>query len=140
MLRRYLYVSVSTLPKSHALQTVEAIVTAARVRNTACGVTGSLIFSGNRFAQYLEGPEEALEVIVANILADERHCRITTLLNELAEKRLHPDWFMSYAAPSIYIDRHISPLIEADIQSPLTEGKIRRLLYLIMSFAGNTRI
>jgi hypothetical protein len=75
------------------------IIAVATQRNAELGVTGLLCFSGEHFAQLLEGPAAALETLMTAIRADERH----TMLREWSAqeapgaRRLFPRWAMGYS-------------------------------------------
>ena len=76
-----------------------AILAVATRRNAELGVTGLLCFSGEHFAQILEGPSAALETLMTAIRADSRH----QLLREWQPqpipdgRRLFPGWAMGYS-------------------------------------------
>jgi len=44
--------------------TVASIVARARVRNGELGITGLLVFDGQRFCQHIEGPPGALQTLM----------------------------------------------------------------------------
>ena len=63
--------------------------------NQKIGVTGVLMVSGNLFFQVIEGPEQKVDMLYENILADDRHTRILKLADERdVKERLFPDWAM----------------------------------------------
>lgn len=55
------------------------IVRTARRTNAAQQVTGVLVFDGQRFCQYLEGPHAAVAALVDRIRHDPRHTDFTLL-------------------------------------------------------------
>jgi methanogenic corrinoid protein MtbC1 len=71
---------------------LDALVAAARVRNSSLGVTGMLLYDKGRFLQTLEGPVEGLDQIWASIQRDERHSQITVLTQHLVGARLFSGW------------------------------------------------
>ncbi len=75
--------------------TVDAIIATARRCNPVHGVTGMLVFGSGIFFQWLEGPREAVQRLMALIQRDPRHQRVV-LLNETEEsrERLFPSWDM----------------------------------------------
>lgn len=73
---------------------LEAILAVAQSRNVRDGVTGLLLYDGDCFLQYLEGPSEAVGVIYDGISADERHHDVVTLVDEPADERCFADWSM----------------------------------------------
>lgn len=111
MLRSLLYVSVSQLPGPNCFEVVDAMVERARHNNERLGLTGALIFTGTRFAQYLEGQPDRVEKLVETIASDNRHREITILFDHLCPTRLFRDWSLTYSGGSLYVDRHIKALI-----------------------------
>ncbi len=96
-LRHIFYVSRSL---ATPLQ-VEAILARARDVNPTRRLTGSLLFTGGHFAQWLEGPADGLHETMAAIVADPRHEAVKTLLEGALPLRRFADWDMAYAeAPS----------------------------------------
>ncbi len=63
-------------------------------------ITGLLVYGGGMFLQWLEGPRQAVEALMAVIRNDPRHETIVRLqvLDGLKE-RLYPSWSMQNVAP-----------------------------------------
>ena len=94
-LARLLYVS-DLAPGTRAGE-VSRIVASSRRRNTADGLTGLLIFDGDRFCQYVEGTPTALEALRGRLDADVRHMRMETLIDgAFAGPRRFSDWRLGY--------------------------------------------
>lgn len=64
--------------------------------NFAHGVTGLLLFDGNRFIQALEGERDAVDNVMRRIVADRRHDSIVFLSDGLVETRQFGNWSMDY--------------------------------------------
>lgn len=78
---------------------VSDIIATARSFNAAHGITGILIFDGDRFCQFIEGPPTEIDGLVERLQADPRHVEFTALIRDaLAHERLYPYWSMAYAA------------------------------------------
>lgn len=75
---------------------VERILSAARLHNRRSGVTGLLLFNGQRFLQLLEGPADAVEATFARIERDPRHRGVTLLSRREAEFRTFSNWSMTF--------------------------------------------
>jgi hypothetical protein len=71
-LARLLY--VSALAPGVPVTEVSRIVSAARQRNADDAITGLLVFDGDTFCQYVEGPPEAVEALLQRLHADPRGC------------------------------------------------------------------
>ena len=74
---------------------LKRILDAAHSNNSAAGVTGALLFSGQHFAQVLEGPQAAINERYRRISQDTRHNNVTPLLYEPAGERQFADWSMA---------------------------------------------
>ncbi|AVP58056.1 BLUF domain-containing protein [Pulveribacter suum] len=88
----------STLAGGHGATCVGAIIKAARAFNATHGITGVLLFDGERFCQYIEGAPGALDTLVRRIRRDARHKDVVTLLHEpLYGGRRYPSWSMAFS-------------------------------------------
>ena len=76
---------------------VTDIVRTARHFNEEHGITGILIFDGQQFCQYLEGPARTMDDLVDRIATDPRHVMFTALYqaSDLPARRF-TDWSMAY--------------------------------------------
>ena len=74
------------------------LLTFARNRNAALGVTGLLLFQDRHFLQVLEGEVETVRSLFKRICADTRHGKIAVLFEELVSERQYPDWSMGFQA------------------------------------------
>lgn len=87
-----LYLSeATTRPRA---ETVDAIVATARRVNPTLGLTGLLLWSDVRFAQILEGPDDALDLMYARLERDERHRDLVLLGRWSIVERLFSEWSM----------------------------------------------
>lgn len=88
------YTSENTVPANKLDECIEAIVKTAKRENPKHGITGALFFHDNRFLQVIEGKEEELRQLMANIENDERHNAIEYLVDMKVESRGFHDWNM----------------------------------------------
>jgi hypothetical protein len=109
-MKSLLYISRATERASEA--EVAKIIAAAQQRNRDVDLTGAIIFTGERFAQFLEGPPDALDAVMSSIARDDRHRDIKLLHVGRQSVRRFPDWEMAYCGPSSFVDRHIRPLFQ----------------------------
>lgn len=112
MISTLLYVSQSTLLLPADRQ-IAQIVAISRERNAADGITGALLFSEVHFAQFIEGPPDAVSALLSRLQRDDRHMNITVVSRETAEGRLFPCWSLAYSGPSFLVEEHIEPLFSA---------------------------
>lgn len=92
----FLYSSV--LNPAHPASCVASIVRRARDANARQQLTGLLVFDGQRFCQYLEGPRRALDPMLERIQADPRHHQFVLQQHgPLPAARMFQDWAIAYA-------------------------------------------
>lgn len=77
---------------------VKAILDAAARNNPQIGITGLLIWRHNQFFQLLEGPEQAIDILMRYIREDKRHSDVLVLHRKPIEKRSFGNWSMDYVA------------------------------------------
>lgn len=70
-LSNFLY--TSRLAPHFPLTGVAQIVKQARELNAIRGITGILMFDGENFSQYIEGPTDAIRALEKSLIADDRH-------------------------------------------------------------------
>ena len=91
----FIYTSALT-PRSEAA-VVATIVKQARELNAIHGITGVLIFDGERFAQYIEGPQRQIQQLALNLAEDPRHCEFQEHYCATSAQRRFDAWSMGYA-------------------------------------------
>jgi len=75
---------------------LDHIVDDAARFNRNAGVTGVLLFDGERFLQYLEGPEDGLSVAYSRVLGARSHGGIVELQRGRVGQRRLPFWPMRW--------------------------------------------
>lgn len=75
---------------------LDQIVDDAAWFNRTAGVTGVLLFDGERFLQYLEGPEDGLSVAYSRVLGASSHNGIVELQRGRVGQRRLPFWPMKW--------------------------------------------
>ena len=96
-LQQFLY--TSRVAKGLDFSIIPSILEVSRVRNRSVGISGVLVFDGERFAQWLEGPPAQVLALVARIEADPRHTDMRALFTHCrsgAERRTSR-WSAGYA-------------------------------------------
>lgn len=129
-----LYVSRSTLSPEAAPGAVQALVATSRARNPCAGLTGALLFTGEHFAQVLEGPPAAVDDLMARVARDPRHTEIITVARKRITVRRFGNWSMAYSGPSQFVSRHVTRLLE-DPRSPGQGRSAKWLKDLLWEFA-----
>lgn len=105
-----------------ATDDVSAIVAIARARNPDFGLTGALLFTGEHFAQVLEGPAAAIDQLMACVVADQRHDTIKVVARHTIVARQFGDWSMAYSGPSQFVARHVTRLLTDPTASEQTRA------------------
>lgn len=85
--------------------------------NVEHGVTGALLFTGQNFAQILEGHDQDVERLLSKIVSDPRHENVLVVDRSGVTARRFPDWGMAYMGPSQFVARHVSLLLTAPSRS-----------------------
>lgn len=111
-LHGWLYVSECRLPPSWVEATVTDIVAVSRTRNATLGVTGALLFTGRRFAQFVEGPSDGVAAVRDSIERDARHAAIRTVLAESRQDRQFDRWSLAYAGSSLFVSTRVESALD----------------------------
>lgn len=85
-----------------APQELDLLLADATAFNRMAGVTGVLMFDGQRFLQYLEGPRDGLQSVYGRVLNASRHHGVQELAVGGVGARWFPHWTMA--------NRRIEPL------------------------------
>lgn len=129
----WLYVSRSRLTPEEAAAQIDDIVAVARAGNERLRVTGTLIFTGRHFAQYIEGAPEAVAKLRAIIVKDRRHTDLVTLSEGPIAVRRFATWSLAYAGPSQFVARTVALPLD-DICLTDRRAAVRKLLRLMDEF------
>ena len=93
LLYNLVYCSVATAGVDDAA--VDRIVATAQHLNPRHGITGWLVFGSGIFFQWLEGPRDSVQRLMATLQRDTRHANVICLSEtEEPRDRLFPDWGM----------------------------------------------
>ena len=91
-----LLVYISKAKYTFSEKELEELLDKARKNNKPLGITGLLIYAGNRFLQVLEGDPVVVNDLVEKIKKDPRHSHLVVVSSELTEKRHFADWSMGF--------------------------------------------
>lgn len=75
---------------------VRQILQASRRNNTGKGITGLLLYRDGSFAQFLEGPADAVDSLYDKIERDPRHHGVIRVLRQAVTKRDFRQWSMAF--------------------------------------------
>ena len=95
---------VSTAQPDLSAQCIDALLLDARTFNARIGVTGVLLYDGQRFFQYFEGTDYATDQVMARILASQRHSAIHLLADGRHPGQQFDRWYMGFShSPATFI-------------------------------------
>ncbi|WP_267433897.1 BLUF domain-containing protein [Sphingomonas sp. GM_Shp_1] len=135
MLATWLYLSTSNLSDREQVAAIDLIVAVSRRRNVDLKVTGALIFSGSRFAQWIEGPPDNVTALRTAIERDTRHANVQTLEAGKVANRQFAGWSLAYSGQSTFVDRELQ---RVDERLPLDAGGAMRDLKLVLTEFSRT--
>ncbi|MCW7541549.1 BLUF domain-containing protein [Aquabacterium sp. A7-Y] len=93
-LQRLFY--VSRVAAGFSEPQLKLLLAQSRMRNRRGDVTGALAWSGRHFAQVLEGRRDAIETLMASIVADPRHRELKVVFTQPVQQRRYGAWTMGY--------------------------------------------
>lgn len=93
-----IYLSWAVAPFSTAQ--LQRLLTRARQRNAELAITGVLLYGNEQFMQVLEGEEDVVQELYAQIKQDPRHYNILTFANKVVAKRAFTEWTMAFQSVS----------------------------------------
>lgn len=115
---------------------VEGIVGHSRRNNLARGMTGGMFYTGNYFAQVLEGPAETVVRTLAAIRADDRHEGMRILAEGPQAVRRFAVWTMGFVVLP-FADQIILPLMAGPIDADAARNLGEMLLTVISRDQGH---
>lgn len=122
---RWVYVSETALDAGEVEAVVSDILEAAKARNLSLRITGALIHSGGRFAQYLEGSPESLLQIKQSIQRDSRHKNVTTIEWGPSRQRQFEGWSLVYGGHANFFAQILKRAeLGSDYQRPFVRDNI----------------
>ncbi|GEM_PF-297179 len=79
-----------------SIDNVDDLTRAAARFNLEAGVTGVLLYDGSRFLQYIEGPDDSINVVYDRILSARSHHELVELGRARISARFFPYWSMRW--------------------------------------------
>lgn len=80
----------------HANEKLDALIDDAARFNRDAGVSGILLFDGERFLQYMEGPQDGLSVAFSRVLGSTSHSALVEMQRVRVGQRRLPFWPMRW--------------------------------------------
>lgn len=131
---RLAYASEATFNEKPVEQGVEPnvarILMTSRKNNAKAQIVGGLYYGDGCFFQYLEGEEDAVKEVYERICRDDRHRKVTTLIEEPLPERTFTNWSMKYVPLSSdvqkFLDQHgMSSFQPLKFTRDLCEGMVQ---------------
>lgn len=111
-LTQVLYVSQARAADIHSIR---ALMRRSIENNTKLGLTGLLLYTGDHFAQLIEGPGPALSDVMWRIAQDDRHTRMRKLATKQVSVRSCREWAMKLlVAPEV--DHQVRELVNEPLR------------------------
>ncbi|MCH9672097.1 MAG: BLUF domain-containing protein [Gammaproteobacteria bacterium] len=74
---------------------IEALISAARIKNARLGITGVLVYADNLFIQVLEGQRSIVEEMLATVASDARNRDLTVFHRIHDTEQMFTHWKMA---------------------------------------------
>jgi hypothetical protein len=126
-----LYVSDSRLTWADQAAILNSIVSVSRAHNAQAAITGALMFTEANFVQFIEGPANAIEILLDKLMRDDRHVNIRILIDQPAAGRRFGRWTLAYHGPPQFIEPEI---VAATMSGDSDEAKWQ-LVDMMVAFA-----
>lgn len=123
-LRAVAYASEATSGLS--MDHVDDLARAAACFNFEAGVTGVLLYDGLRFLQYIEGPEDSINVVYSRILSARSHI-------ELGRGRVSGRFFPYWSMRLLWVDASEIRSVARSNWDGLSRGGALRQLSLVVA-------
>ncbi|MGI9175013.1 MAG: BLUF domain-containing protein [Rhodothermales bacterium] len=131
------YVYVSAAVELFSNEALVHLLRQCRENNERLSVTGLLLYKDGNFMQLLEGPEEAVDAVIARIGEDPRHRNVIPLIRRPVEERLFPTWAMGFKHMDELLETGesgVSTLLRSSLTAAEFYGKPDRAYKLLDSF------
>lgn len=126
------YISEATSCAAEVGKDLSDIVAVAKRENLKRGITGVLFYHKEKFLQVVEGREEDLRQLMANIEKDSRHRNMHVLIDTKVESRGFAQWNMD----SFHLDDDhiIDPVTFAALTLSFKESLVPRSDMLVLYY------
>lgn len=130
---RVIYVSSAIAPFSE--NQLDELLATSRRNNLATDITGLLLYKDGNFMQTLEGPDQAVQELMAKIRSDPRHHHFTTLMEGPILERSFGNWTMGFRKITRETPIEVPGYSQSDelslMSSPFLQNPLRSLALLL---------
>lgn len=115
------YTSIAVAAHDEAMRQAHEICELSGDRNALVGISSVLTLHKGRFAQVLEGPEEAVRKVLRRIIGDPRHHSLAVLSDAPLLARRYEGLAMAYYDPKAFIADQLDDILKqtADVARAL---------------------
>jgi hypothetical protein len=106
------YISTAVAAHDEAMRQLREICFRSGDRNARVGISSIATVHRGRFAQVLEGPEDAVRAVLRRILGDPRHHSLTVLADGPLVERRYSGWSMDYRDPKAFITDQLDDILK----------------------------
>lgn len=83
------------------LEELDSLLLKSRMKNSANGITGLLIYIDGDIIQILEGEKEKVQNLFNLIKLDKRHSTVISVFDQKVPKRMFENWAMGFSKQTI---------------------------------------
>lgn len=109
---------------------IDEIIAGLTESNARLGVRGAMLLTRQHVAQVLEGPEAAIDRLIAGIGCGPLHGQVIVIERKPIDGYRFPDWCFAYWGDATYMDQKIGAVLEK--QDALTRAGWTTQLYDLM--------
>lgn len=106
------YISTATAAHEEAIRQLHDICARSGDRNARVGISGIATVHRGKFAQVLEGPEDAVRAVLRRIMGDPRHHSLTVLADGPLVARRYGGLPMTYRDPKAFITDQLDDILK----------------------------
>lgn len=106
------YTSIAVATHDAALKQVRDICARSGDRNARLGISSVVTLHKGRFAQVLEGPEDAVRAVLRRIMGDPRHRDVTVLSDGPIVARRYAGLAMAYRDPKAFLADQLDDILQ----------------------------
>lgn len=105
------YTSIAVAAHEEALRQVREICARSGDRNARAGISSIVTVHRGRFAQVLEGPEDAVRALLRRITGDPRHHSLTVLADGPLVARRYAGSSMKFCDPKAFVTEQLNDIL-----------------------------
>ncbi len=106
------YISTAVAAHDDAMRQLREICARSGDRNAQAGISSIATVHRGKFAQVIEGPEEAVRALLRRIMGDPRHHSLTVLADGPLVARRYGGLPMTYRDPKAFITDQLDDILK----------------------------